>query len=112
MLAPIETEGPFMTEFDRQALGLSRRTLLASAAAIPAAAALARARLPLARTVTRVRPGTAGWPTESEWAALSREVGGRLMPGARPAKPPSPELLANPFYVGDQVGLTQSSGWL
>ena len=43
---------------------------------------------------------------------LSREVGGRLVSGARPGSPPPAESLSNPFYVGDQVGLTQSSGWL
>jgi FAD/FMN-containing dehydrogenase len=59
-----------------------------------------------------MRPGTPGWPTPSEWAGLKHEVGGRLIPGARPAAPPPARLLSNPFYVGDQVGLTQSSGWL
>jgi FAD/FMN-containing dehydrogenase len=80
-------------------------------AAVPVAAA--------ARTVTihaepfrRVRPGLPGWPSASEWAALKREVGGRLIPGNRPPAPPPPQLLSNPFFVGDQVGLTQSSGWL
>jgi FAD/FMN-containing dehydrogenase len=54
----------------------------------------------------------AAWPTPQEWAALSRDVGGRLISGNRAATPPAPKLLANPFYAGDQVGLTQSSGWL
>jgi FAD/FMN-containing dehydrogenase len=91
---------------------LSRRVLLGSIAAVPAAAAMARARLPLAGPFARSRPGSAAWPTRSEWDALSSEVGGRLIPGGRPSTPPAPALLSNPFYVGDQVGLTESSGWV
>jgi FAD/FMN-containing dehydrogenase len=91
---------------------LSRRSLLASIASVPAAAAVARA--PLLRNASRrrVRPGMAGWPAPGEWADLKRQVGGRLISGARPATHPVPQLLSNPYFVGDQVGLTQSSGWL
>lgn len=90
---------------------LSRRALLASMAAVPAAAAARSVPHHLA-PLRRVRPGAAGWPSASEWAELKRLVGGRLIPGNRPSPPPAPNLLSNPFYVGDQVGLTQSSGWL
>jgi FAD/FMN-containing dehydrogenase len=93
------------------ALKLSRRAMLASVAAVTGAAAAGA--FPLhARMLRRVRPGTAGWPTPDLWAGLKREVGGRLISGARPAAPPPAPLLSNPFFVGDQVGLTQSSGWL
>jgi FAD/FMN-containing dehydrogenase len=91
---------------------ISRRALLGSIAAVPAAAAMARARLPVTAPFARARPGSPAWPSKSEWNALSSEVGGRLLPGARPSTPPSASLLSNPFYVGDQVGLTESSGWL
>lgn len=90
----------------------SRRTLLGSIAAFPAVAAIARPRLPLSAPSTRARPGSLSWPTGAEWGALSSDVGGRLIPGGRPSAPPAAELLSNPFYVGDQVGLTQSSGWV
>lgn len=93
-------------------LTLSRRTLLASIAAIPTTAAFARARLLHSRGTSRARPGTAGWPGAADWANLDREVAGRLIPGARPAVEPPHQLLSNPFYVGDQAGLTESSGWL
>ncbi|HEX5258280.1 MAG TPA: FAD-binding oxidoreductase [Sphingomicrobium sp.] len=99
-----------MSDFNH--VKLSRRLLLGSIAAVPAAAAFARARLPLAAPVTRARPGSPGWPTKAEWGALSNQVGGRLIPGGRASAAPPAELLSNPFYVGDQVGLTQSSGWL
>jgi FAD/FMN-containing dehydrogenase len=91
---------------------LSRRALLGSIAAVPTAGALARAPLPRLGTVQRARPGTPQWPGASEWRRLSNQVGGRLIPGDRPPSPPATELLSNPFYVGDQVGLTESSGWL
>src|SRR3569623_2016758 len=93
-------------------LTLSRRTLLASIGAIPAAATAAQTPLLNRRTTSRARPGTAGWPEAADWADLNREVTGRLIPGARPVLEPPHKLLSNPFYVGDQVGLTQSSGWL
>ena len=93
------------------AVKLSRRTLLASIAAVPAAAAAARA-IRLQAPLRRVRPGSAGWPSASQWAGLKRDVGGRLIPGDRPSRRPAAQLLSNPFFIGDQVGLTQSSGWL
>lgn len=100
-----------MSELAKRAVMLSRRTLLSSIAAFPAAAALARSPIgPLGGT-SRARPGTAAWPTSRQWDDLRREVGGRLIPGDRPATSPPEQLLSNPFYVGDQVGLTESSGW-
>jgi FAD/FMN-containing dehydrogenase len=90
---------------------LSRRCLLASIATLPAAAITARP-IAAAAPLRRARPGTAAWPTAEQWLGLGREVGGRLIPGGRPASPAAPELMSNPFFVGDQVGLTQSSGWL
>ena len=91
---------------------LSRRLLLASIASVPAAAAVARASLIGAATLRRARPGLAGWPTSGQWEELKREVGGRLVSGDRPSPFPPPPLLSNPYYVGDQAGLSQSSGWL
>jgi FAD/FMN-containing dehydrogenase len=91
---------------------ISRRVLLGSIAALPVTAAIARARRPHAAPLARVRPGSPAWPTKPEWDALSSEVGGRLVLGGRPSTPPPATLLSNPFYVGNQVGLTQSSGWV
>jgi FAD/FMN-containing dehydrogenase len=91
---------------------ISRRVLLGSIAAIPAAAALARGRVALRIPVTRSRPGSWTWPSGAEWKALSKQVSGRLTAVDRPSTPPPSKLLSNPFYVGDQVALTESSGWL
>jgi len=92
----------------------SRRALLASVPALAGAATLFGASAAQAQTFTRVRPGMAGWPTDSDWAALRRMVQGRLAPVALPELTPedAPKLLSNPFYIGDQAGLTQSSGWV
>jgi len=70
--------------------------------------------LAAAERVRRVRPGDPDWPSPQQWAALKRETGGRLSPVSLPTldAAQAKELLSNPFYVGDQPGLTQSSGWL
>ena len=63
---------------------------------------------------SRVRPGSPGWPSEGEWLRLKDAVGGRLAPVTLPKLDSSEAkaLLANPFWIADQAGLTQSSGWL
>jgi FAD/FMN-containing dehydrogenase len=78
---------------------------LAAASGLPARAAAAAG---------RVRPGMAGWPTDAEWASLGQAVGGRLAPVTLPSLDSldARRLLANPFYLADQPGLTESSGWL
>ena len=90
-----------------------RRGVLAALAGL-AGASLLRIRPATAAGLRRVRPGMDGWPTDQAWAALSREVGNRLEPVERPTLSASeaPKQLANPFYLGDQPGLTQASGWL
>jgi FAD/FMN-containing dehydrogenase len=92
---------------------MKRRDLLGAGAAMAAAAALRAA--PAATVAPSwARPGMPGWPSAAEWDALSRAVGGRLSPVTLPdfADPAVRELLADPFYIGGQPALTQSSGWL
>ncbi|MBV8082944.1 MAG: FAD-binding oxidoreductase [Candidatus Eremiobacteraeota bacterium] len=106
---------------------MNRRTLLRRAAAIAFAPVLSRLFPSPARAaglpVTRVRPGQPGWPTPDDWRGLSREVGGRLKAVQFPLQacidaPASAACgqigkeLKNPYYLGDQVGLTQSLGWV
>jgi len=75
-----------------------------------------------ARLHTRVRPGDPGWPTAAQWEELRQAVGGRLIELQSPLhaclKAPDNAAckamfaeLRNPFYIGDQPELTQSSGW-
>jgi FAD/FMN-containing dehydrogenase len=76
-----------------------------------------------ARLQTRSRPGDPGWPAEDRWEALNRAVGGRLIKVQSPlvaclgdASSAECELLfkslKNPYYLGDEVALTQSLGWV
>ncbi len=76
---------------------------LAAAGALPAWPARAGG-------VARVRPGSPAWPKPAEWAALAQATGGRLAPVTLPAL--TPALVANPYFIRDQAGLTQSSGWV
>src|SRR5919106_2688447 len=75
------------------------------------------------RSRSRVRPGDPAWPSQASWDRLSREVGGRLIevrsPLAACVDAPSSSACArifkelrNPYYLGDEVGLTQSLGWV
>ena len=72
---------------------------------------------------SRVRPGDPAWPSDASWAQLNRQVGGRLIKVKSPLEackqaPTSPtcarvfEELRNPYYLGDEVGLTQTLGWV
>jgi len=99
-----------------------RRSLLKTVAALPIAFGLPSAVTAQSRR-RRVRPGDPGWPDASKWASLSSAVGGRLVepvslfaactaaPGT-PACRASLQHLRNPFFIGDQPGGTQVSGWL
>jgi FAD/FMN-containing dehydrogenase len=80
-------------------------------------------RLPASRAVSRVRPGQPGWPSAARWDALKRRVGGRLVKINSPlglcrdmadgaACDEVFRELKNPYYIGDQVGLTQTTGWV
>ncbi len=71
----------------------------------------------------RVRPSDPAWPDAAAWERLNAQVGGRLLKVTSPLQgcASAPETAAcadaienirNPFYVGDQAGLTQTSGWV
>ncbi|HZX26200.1 MAG TPA: FAD-binding protein, partial [Telluria sp.] len=71
----------------------------------------------------RVRPKDPGWPARTQWQSLAEQVGGRLTELEAPfaacatsaADPRCTAALAtlrNTFTLGDQPGLTQTSGWL
>ena len=74
------------------------------------------------RVSSRVRPGKSGWPSAAHWDRLNRDVAGQLLQpaspfakcGVEPAGAPCNQALKhiqNPYYIGDEVGLTQTSGW-
>jgi FAD binding domain/Berberine and berberine like len=73
--------------------------------------------------IRRVRPSDAGWPKPETWQKLKDAVGGNiievqpLFAGCmRDAKSAScleaVQNMSNPFWVADQPGGTETSGWL
>src|SRR3954470_24920555 len=73
------------------------------------------------RSPARVRPGDAAWPSEAAWNRLRDEVGGQLIEvpsllagpgGAVAIHDDLFEQLKNPYFIADNVGLTQTCGWV
>ena len=61
----------------------------------------------------RLRPTDAAWPSPSAWKQLNNAVGGNLLRVTSPLSGKQfPDNLKNPYYLGDQPGLTQTLGWL
>jgi FAD/FMN-containing dehydrogenase len=72
---------------------------------------------------SRRRPSDPAWPSESAWKQLNEAVGGNLIPVEFPLSilktdPDSAaaksllENIRNPYFVGDQPGLTETLGWV
>ncbi len=102
---------------------LSRRRLLGTLAGLPFLNSLVRRASAAAPPQARVRLGDPAWPSEASWDQLDRDVGGRLIKVRSPLADcvgGTPDAnceqifkeLKNPYYLGDEVGLTQSLGWV
>jgi FAD/FMN-containing dehydrogenase len=103
---------------------MQRRTVLKALAGLPLVSLFAApARAAAAAPVRYVRPGQPGWPSAAQWAALGQSVGGRLVPvvspfvaaAQNPGSPATAELFLNlkdPFYIQQNVALTQTLGWV
>ena len=105
---------------------MDRRRLLKIVAGLPFASGLWRGASTLADaspSPARVRPGDPAWPSEESWDHLNREVSGRLIKVSSPlaacvgasSDTTCAQIfkeLKNPYYLGDEVGLTQSLGWV
>ncbi|HEX4106127.1 MAG TPA: FAD-binding oxidoreductase [Rhizomicrobium sp.] len=100
---------------------MQRRHVLKGLAAIAALPSVmpARALAPF----QRVRPGDPGWPTMQAWNNLKTQVGGNLTRptdlyaacatnAASSGCADALKEIGNPFFIGDQAGGTQTSGWL
>ncbi len=72
---------------------------------------------------TRVRPSDAAWPLQTAWKQLNEAVGGNLISvqfplsilKTDPTSDAAKQLLhniKNPYYIGDQPGLTETLGWI
>jgi len=78
--------------------------------------------LSAATNLRRRRPSDAAWPSEAAWKRLGDAVGGNLIPVDFPLLIETDQAgaaatrllkdLKNPYYIGDQPGLTQTLGWL
>lgn len=109
---------------------MNRRNVLKAAITLPLLAPLCSSGLLFAasgapatpKRRSRVRPGDAGWPSAAQWDALKRSVGGRLLQPVSPfascgaaasdaACKEAMQQIKNPYYIRDQPGLTQTSGW-
>src|SRR5215218_4000959 len=103
---------------------MNRRRLLQGAAALPFLPDSWPVRAAAAGpSSSRVRPGDPEWPSTASWEQLNQDVGGRLIEVESPLaacieaaeSPACAQVLAsltNPYYLGDEVGLTQSLGWV
>src|SRR5271166_1775711 len=104
---------------------MNRRTLLKHLASLPLLSALwpyLSAAEPTKAAFRRVRPTDPAWPSAASWEKLKQQVGGNLIPVQSPLteckasanNASCQELfknLDNPFYIGDQPGITQTLGW-
>jgi len=74
------------------------------------------------RPARRTRPSDPAWPSAESWEQLNREVGGQLIRVPTPLAACADgadnsvcqvilKNLKNPYFIGDQPGLTQTSGW-
>src|SRR5438105_8427021 len=106
----------------------NRRRLLRLALSlpfVPATWAAALAGTPTAPGTgrSRVRPGEALWPSESQWAQLAQDTGDALLkvrsPWSECLRAASSagcaklfKSIRNPYFLGDDVALTQSLGWV
>src|SRR5688500_15053417 len=111
---------------------MDRRTFLTragAAALLPGVGASCASSAPSPTTLSggpwrRVRPGDASWPDAASWKRLDQQVGGQLVKVRSPLDacvegldhPGCAQFVRyakNPYYLGDEVGLTQtlSAGW-
>ncbi|MBV8537587.1 MAG: FAD-binding protein, partial [Alphaproteobacteria bacterium] len=104
---------------------MKRRDFVQALVAAPALASLlpVGARPAAAAILSRVRPGDAGWPSAASWQRLNQQTGGRLLQVRSPLDacrdaPLGADCrkvfrgLKNPYYIGDDVALTQTTAWV
>jgi FAD/FMN-containing dehydrogenase len=74
------------------------------------------------RPAHRTRPSDPAWPSAGSWEQLNRQVDGQLIRVQTPLAACADAAdntacqvilknLKNPYFIGDQPGLTQTSGW-
>ncbi len=102
---------------------LARRRWLRDAVVLPLVASLAACVQPGVRVpFRRVRPSDSAWPSPATWRSLGDAVGGRLVEPRSPLEACRSaddvscsalfKSLRNPYFIGDDVALTQTLGWV
>ena len=109
---------------------MTRKSFLKRLSAFPILSALwphlvglAGAISPTPSVASRVRPSDKNWPDPAAWEKLNQTVGGSLIKVESPvaryatsddntARQKILKDLQNPFYIGDQPGAAQSTGWV
>jgi FAD/FMN-containing dehydrogenase len=98
-------------------MAMKRRDVLKASVAATLLHALPAAALASAAQ-GRGRPGMPGWPSAQQWQTLDEAVGGRLVAPVSPFADCTADACAaavkgieNPYFIGDHVALTQTSGW-
>jgi FAD/FMN-containing dehydrogenase len=106
---------------------MNRRKFLKHFGAIPALSAFSPLLGKLAPKTSepfrRIRPTDPDWPSSAMWDKLKQQVGGRLIPVTSPLAPctSAPDSgacaarlqeMKNPYFISEQPGGTQLSGWL
>lgn len=104
---------------------MKRRRLVQCAAAVPLGgpwALLAPARA--APAASRVRPGDPDWPSDALWKRFGEQLGGDALVKVQSPFAPCLDAPAgaactqffkavkNPYFLGDEIGLTQTLGWV
>ncbi|AMO25284.1 FAD-binding oxidoreductase [Ramlibacter tataouinensis] len=101
----------------------SRRRVLQAGLAVPLTATLPRLTRAGAAPGARVRPSDAAWPAADIWKALAGQLAGSLVavrsPWTECVRAPAAKACAevfkqakNPYFLGDEVALTQTLGWV
>jgi FAD/FMN-containing dehydrogenase len=99
--------------------GMAALASIAGPGCTPSAPSVGRAGAPL----RRVRPGDPSWPSAASWERLNHQTAGQLITVRSPlaectravhgaACAEFTRWVKNPYYLGDEVGLTQTLGWV
>ena len=127
-LLPFDPQEPSGAYYRPENSPMNRRSLLqraAAAAVLPILPMIATGSSAVSATAPfrRVRPSDPSWPDAASWARLNRAVGGRLIKVSSPldhcrGAPQGAACedvfreLKNPYFIGDRVDLTQTTGWV
>jgi FAD/FMN-containing dehydrogenase len=106
----------------KQVAALNRREFLKASGAVSLSHLWPRSAF-ASPAIRRVRPADASWPSKEAWKRLNEAVGGNLIPVDFPmnacmSSSPSADCktlfanLKNPYYIGDNPGITQTLGWV